>query len=336
MTTINDVAARAGVSTATVSRVLNGKSTVDQGLADRVWGAAKELGYRRNGLARNLRRRSTAVLALIISDVENPFFTAIARGVEDIAQEAGYSVVLCNSDDDAGKEARYVDVAVSEQVAGVIVSPTTAAANFAPLHGAGVPIVAVDRPARGPSTDSVLVDSRLGARNATEHLLVQGYSTVACLTGPKGVRTADDRAAGHRDALRAAGVRAPAALTVRSEYRASGARTATAALFERPSRPDAVLVANNAMALGVLQALRELGLGAGPDVGVVTFDDAPWATLTDPPLTVVAQPAYDVGSRAAAMLLDRIADPHRKVRTATLDTSLVQRASSAGPSRPAG
>ncbi|KMS88104.1 LacI family DNA-binding transcriptional regulator [Prauserella rugosa] len=328
MITINDVAAHAGVSTATVSRVLNGKSTVDQQLADRVLVAAKELGYRRNGLARNLRRQSTAVLALIISDVENPFFTAIARGVEDIAQEAGYSVVLCNSDDNADKEARYVDVAVSEQVAGVIVSPTTAEPNFAPLRDAGVPIVAVDRPVPGPPTDTVLVDSRLGARQATEHLLGQGYTTVACLTGPRGVPTADDRAAGHRDALRAAGLRAPAALTKRAEYRASGARSATVELFRGRTRPDAVLVANNAMAIGTLQALRELGLRPGSDVGVVTFDEAPWTTLIDPPLTVVAQPAYDIGSHAVRMMLDRIAEPDRDVRTTTLHTALVERASS--------
>ena len=124
MATISDVAARAGVSTATVSRALNGKSTVDPVLASRVLTAAEELGYRPNGPARNLRRQETAVLALIISDVENPFFTAIARGAEDVAHEAGYSVVLCNSDDQPDKEREYVDVALQERVAGVLLSPT--------------------------------------------------------------------------------------------------------------------------------------------------------------------------------------------------------------------
>ncbi|OLT45915.1 LacI family transcriptional regulator [Saccharomonospora sp. CUA-673] len=328
MITINDVAARAGVSTATVSRVLNGKSTVDQRLADRVLAVAKELGYRRNGPARNLRTRSTAVLALVISDVENPFFTAIARGVEDIAREAGYSVVLCNSDDNAEKEARYVDVAVAEQVAGVIVSPTTVEASFVPLREARVPIVAVDRPVPGEPTDTVLVDSRMGARVATEHLLAQGYTAVACLTGPRGVPTADDRAAGYRDALRAAGRGSRRAVVARAEYRASGARAAAAKLFGRRERPDAVVVANNAMAIGALEALRELGVRPGTDVGVVTFDEAPWTALIDPPLTVVAQPAYDIGRHAAQMLLERIADPVRQVRTVTLQTSLVERASS--------
>lgn len=135
MATISDVAARAGVSTATVSRTLNGKSTVDPELAARVLEAAEELGYHPNGLARNLRRQETAVLALIISDVENPFFTSIARGVEDLAQVSGYSVVLCNSDENEDKERRYLDVALQERVAGVLLSPTGPATSVTRLRG---------------------------------------------------------------------------------------------------------------------------------------------------------------------------------------------------------
>lgn len=331
MPTISDVAARAGVSTATVSRALNGKSTVDPELAERVALAARELDYRPNGLARNLRKQATAVLALIISDVENPFFTAIARGAEDVAQAAGYSIVLCNSDDSAAKENRYVDVALSERAAGVIVSPTGTPANFTELHENQVPIVAVDRPAPGPPTDTVLVDSRLAARQATEYLIAQGYSSIACLTGPTGIRTADDRLAGYRDALRAAGRRASAKLVRRAEYRATGARSATAELFAGvAARPDALLVANNAMAIGALESLQELGLRPGADVGVVAFDEAPWTTLVDPPLTVVAQPAYDVGMLAARMLLARIGDPSREPATTTLHATLIERASSRG------
>ncbi|MGH3622179.1 MAG: LacI family DNA-binding transcriptional regulator, partial [Sciscionella sp.] len=183
MPTISDVAALAGVSTATVSRALNGKPTVDPTLVERVASAARQLDYRPNGLARNLRKRATAVLNLIISDVQNPFFTAIARGAEDVAQAAGYSVVLCNSDENASKERRYVDVALSERAAGVIISPTGTPANFAALQENQVPIVAVDRPAPGPLTDMVLVDSRLAARQATEHLIAQGYARIACITG---------------------------------------------------------------------------------------------------------------------------------------------------------
>src|ERR1044072_4654321 len=175
MATISDVASRAGVSTATVSRALNGKSTVDPGLVARVVEAAQELGYQPNGPARNLRRQETAVLALIISDVENPFFTSIARGVEDVAHEVGYSVVLCNSDESPEKERRYIDVAIQERVAGVVLSPTGMPTNVDALTTRGTPLVAVDRPLPDASADMVLVDTKQAAKEAAAHLLAQGY-----------------------------------------------------------------------------------------------------------------------------------------------------------------
>ena len=326
MATISDVAARAGVSTATVSRALNGKSTVDPGLAARVLAAARDLGYQPNGPARNLRRQEAAVVALIISDVENPFFTAIARGVEDVAHTVGYSVVLCNSDEDADKERRYVDVAVQERAAGVIVSPTTTAAGVDALFQRGTPVVAVDRPLPGRESDTVLVDTRLAARQATTHLVERGYERIGCITGPAGVRTAEDRLAGYRDALAVAPD--SARLVRRTEFKAAGAEKAATDLLGQDERPDALLVANSAMAVGVLSALRVHGLRAGRDVGVVAFDDAPWAGLVEPPLTVVAQPAYEIGTVAAKLLLARIADHTRTPTTTTLAARLVERGSS--------
>jgi len=326
--TISDVAARAGVSTATVSRALNGKATVDPELAARVRQAATELGYQPNGPARNLRRQEAAVVALIISDVENPFFTAIARGVEDVAHEVGYSVVLCNSDESAEKENRYIDIAIQERVAGVILSPSGPAAGVAKLAARGTAYVAIDRPLADHASDLVLVDTRLAAAEATAHLVAEGYERIGCLSGPAGVRTADDRLAGYRDALRTAKRRGSTRLVRRAEYKAAGARRAALDLLSQPEPPDALLVANNAMAVGVLQALRELTLRPGRDVGVVAFDDAPWAELLDPPLTVVAQPAYELGTEAARLLLARIADNTRPPTVTTLGARLIERASS--------
>ncbi|GAA2815013.1 LacI family DNA-binding transcriptional regulator [Kribbella solani] len=328
MATVSDVAARAGVSTATVSRALNGKPTVDPELAERVRAAAIELGYQPNGPARNLRRQEAAVVALIISDVENPFFTAIARGVEDVAHEVGYSVVLCNSDESAEKENRYVDIAIQERVAGVILSPSGPATAVAKLAARGTAYVAVDRPLPGHDSDVVLVDTRLAAREATAHLIAQGYQRIGCVTGPAGVRTADDRLAGYRDALKAARRRSTPKLVRRSEYKAAGARRAALELLSQPEPPDALLIANSAMAVGVLQALRERGVRTGRDLGLVTFDDAPWAELVDPPLSVVAQPAYELGTAAARLLLARIADSTRPATTTTLGARLLERASS--------
>jgi LacI family transcriptional regulator, galactose operon repressor len=326
--TISDVASRAGVSTATVSRALNGKSTVDPELAARVLAAVEELGYQPNGPARNLRRQEAAVLALIISDVENPFFTAIARGVEDIAHADGYSVVLCNADENADKERRYIDVAVRERVAGVIISPTSTTTNVDPLINRGTPLVAVDRPLPERTSDTVLVDTRRAAREATEHLLAQGYTRIGCITGPVGVRTAEDRLAGYRAALRAGKVRSSPRLVRRTEFRAAGAGKACAELLAQPEPPDALLVANSAMAIGVLAELRSRTLRPGADVGVVAFDDAPWAELVNPPLTVVTQPAYEIGSVAARLLLARVADNGRTPTTTTLGARLIERGSS--------
>lgn len=328
MATINDVAAKAGVSTATASRALNGKSTVDPTLAARVLTAAADLDYQPNGPARNLRRQETAVLALIISDVENPFFTSIARGVEDVAQAVGYSVVLCNSDENPEKERRYIDVAIQERVAGVVLSPTGTATNVDLLTARGTPLVAVDRPLPDSKADMVLVDTRQAAKEATAHLIAQGYNQIGCITGPLGVRTADDRLAGYRDATRAAKCCYSAKFVRRADYRAEGAHQATLDLLNQDERPDALLVANSTMAIGVLKALSELDCKLGADVGVVAFDDAPWAPLISPPLSVVSQPAYEIGKVAAQLLMARIADGTRTSTTTTLSATLITRGSS--------
>lgn len=328
MATISDVASRAGVSTATVSRALNGKSTVDPELAERVLSAAEELGYRPNGPARNLRRQETAVLGLIISDVESPFFTAVARGAEDVAHESGYSVVLCNSDDDPAKEGEYVDVALQERVAGVLLSPTGRGDTAEVLRANATPVVAVDRRLPGSGGDAVLADTRLAAKQATVHLDRRGYRDIACVTGPTGVLTADDRLDGYRDGLAEIGATFRQDRVHRSDFRAAGAEQAATALLEAADRPDALLVANNIMAVGVLATMRRLGLRPGEDVGVVAFDDAPWATLLDPPLSVVRQPAYEMGATAARLLLNRIGGYRGEPTTTTLSAELVPRGSS--------
>lgn len=328
MATISDVAARAGVSTATVSRAFNGKATVDPALAERVFRAARELDYRPNSLARNLRRQETTVLALIVSDVENPFFTSVARGVEDSAVAAGYSVVLCNSDEDVDKERRYIDVALQERVAGVVLSPTDPEVGVRSLQERRTPVVAVDRRLPDQPVDQISVDSRAAAHAATEHLLAEGYRRIACLTGPPGVTTADDRLAGYRDALAAAGRANGRRLEWHGDFRPAGARELTRRMLDDPEPPDALVVANSVMAIGVLEAMGERDLRPGRDVGVVAFDDAPWAMALNPPMSAVVQPAYRIGSEAARLLLARISDPDRPVERIVLDARLVVRGSS--------
>lgn len=334
MASIKDVAARAGVSAATASRALNDVPTVNPQLARKVRAAAKALDYRGNGIARSLRRRQSDIWALIISDIANPFFTAIARGVEDVAQGGGYSVVLCNTDEDAAKEERYLAVAERERVSGVLLSPNWGGSDISRLRHAGIPVIAIDRVTSEP-LDAVIVDSSRGARAATLHLLDEGWRAPACITGPREADTAERRLAGYREALRSRRVRLESRLVKHTNYRASGAHEAVAALLDQPKPPDSFFVANSELALGTLEALAERGLAVGRDVGLVTFDDPPWARLVDPPLTVVSQPAYQIGVEAGELLLRRISEgrpsaetPRRTPRTVLLETELVIRGSS--------
>ncbi|WP_290053681.1 LacI family DNA-binding transcriptional regulator [Amycolatopsis solani] len=327
MATISDVAALAGVSTATVSRALNGKSTVDPVLADRVTRAVEQLGYTPNGLARSLRRRETAVLALIIADVENPFFTAIARGVEDTAQAAGFSVLLCNADENTAKERRYVEAAVQERLAGVILSPTPDS-DVRPLLAHRTPVVTVDRRLASADCDAVLVNSRESAAAAVRHLIARGYRRIGCVAGPPGITTADARLDGYRDGLHAARLTYSEKLVHRCGFREAGGREAAKRLLTEPDPPDALLVSGSPMAVGVLQVLAEMGLRPGRDIGIVSFDEVPWATLITPALTVVAQPAYAMGQLAARLLLDRIADGARPPTSTTMAAQLIVRDSS--------
>jgi len=323
---ISDVAREAGVSVATVSRALNDHATVGSELASRVREAAGRLGYRPNRVARSLRRQSTDVLALIISDVSNPFFTAITRGVEDVAQRNGFSVLLCNADEDSDKEATYLRVAEQEQVAGVLLSPHTAATDVSRLRRSNIPLVVIDRPL-DEQVDSVMVHSMAGAMTATEHLLDEGWGRPACITGPENAETAQLRLAGYRLAVRHHG--GLDELFVHASFRQLGGSKGAAELLDLPHPPDALFVANAQMALGVLAELKRRKLQIGRDIGVITFDDAPWAPFISPPMSVIAQPAYDIGVQAAQLLTERVRKTAPDtVRSIVLSTSLIVRDSS--------
>lgn len=329
MATIYDVARRAEVSPATVSRVVNGHANVDPALAERVRTAMRDLDYRPNAVARNLRRSRTSLWAVIISDIGNSFFTSLVRGVEDVAQESGYSVVLCNSDEDPTKEGRYVSAALSEQMAGVIISPAGRAMHVNRLVDARVPVVVIDRQLRDVPVDTVLVDNEHGAESATGHLIEAGYRRIACVTGPRRLSTAMQRLRGYQRALDAAGLPLLDDLVRFADFRTGGGYQAMASLLEREPRPDAVFSANNLMTLGALECLRDSRVGVPGELGVVGFDDVPWAGLVRPSLTTVAQPTYALGRAAAELLAERITTPDRPPSTVTLPTTLHIRESSA-------
>jgi LacI family transcriptional regulator, galactose operon repressor len=331
MATIYDVAKRAGVSAATVSRVINGRNTVDAMLAERVQVAMRELDYRPNAVARNLRRSTSTLWAVIISDIGNPFFTSMVRGVEDVAQRNGYSVVLCNSDEDPAKEGRYVTAALAEQMAGVIISTTGQATHVKRLIDSNTAVVAIDREIKGTNVDTVLVDNEHGAQIATGHLIEAGYRRIACITGPRKLSTAAKRLRGYQRALRAHGFPSNDELIRYADFREEGGYHAMAGLLDEGARPDAVFATNNLMTVGAVECLVDRGLDIPAQIGVVGFDDVPWAHLVRPSLTTLAQPTYELGRTAALLLTERIAEPNRPTSTVTLRTQLHVRDSSKRP-----
>lgn len=316
-TTIKSVAAAAGVSPATVSRVLNGNTDVGADLRARVLAAVSELGYRPNGAARSLRTRATLVLGIIISDVTNPFFTALVRGMEDAAQEAGYSVVLANADEDVEKESRYLEVAAAEQMAGVVLSPASSQTRLDVLTERNIPVVTIDRRIRGAQCDSVTINNREVSRAATAHLIEQGCKRIAFVAGPTVTTTARDRLTGYTAALKDAGRPVDESLIVAGDFRIDGGYEATRDVLASRRRPDGLFVSNNLMTIGALDALSEAGLSAPEDLAFVGFDDVTWALGRRTQVTVVQQPTYDIGRRAATLLLARIrgdrSEPHRVV-----------------------
>ncbi|GIJ67020.1 LacI family DNA-binding transcriptional regulator [Virgisporangium ochraceum] len=315
--TIYEVAARAGVSPATVSRVLNG-ARVSAESTRLVRTAAAELGFTPNRTARRLRGRTSAVIALLIPDIENPFFTALARGVEDRARAAGYSVVLCNTDEDPARESTYLAIALAEHMAGVILAPAGDVSDIGALVASRRPVVAVDRGLARLDIDAVTVDNRAGGRTAAELLLAAGHTRVACITGPRGVETAQQRLEGWRKATGAADD-----LVRYADYRVSGGRAAMADLLGLAEPPDAAVVTNNLMAAGALEALHEAGLRT-PDFGLAVLGDLPFGSFGQRGVQVVDLPARELGAAAAGLLLARLDGDDGPARTVVLHTGTLR------------
>lgn len=308
MTTIADVAKRAGVSKMTVSRVINDSGYISPETRARVEQALQELGYIPNVLARSLRFKQTHTIALVLTDITNPFFTTLARGVEDKASEEGFSVIFCNTDESPDDEAEYVRVLMQKQVDGLLLVPTRhSEMSIAALQAHAVPVVVLDRRIPGCQVDTVRCDSEAGAYQLAQHLIALGHRRVAVLGGPEGVSTAEDRIAGFQRAWAEAGLDPTGARISYCPYTIEGGYHAAQAALAQLPRPTALFTANNFIAIGALRALREQGLRLREDLSLVTFDDLPAPFSIDPFLTVIEQPAYEMGWRAMALLLDRLA-----------------------------
>jgi len=338
MSRITEVADRAGVSAMTVSRVLNNSGYVSAATRQRVELAIAQLGYVPNALARQLRSKRTKMLALVVSDISNPFFTTIARGVEDAASARGFAVMFCNTDESNAEESRYLRLLVERQVDGVLLVPAeNAAASLRLLRTHNIPVVVLDRRA-SRRVDNVRCDSEAGAHALARHLIELGHRRIAVLTGRRGISTSVDRVAGVRRALADAGLELDDSLVRYGGFNfgntnlADGRLMTQDVLSANDDPPTAIFAANNFIAFGAVRALRELGLRVPDDISVVAFDDLPAEWVDEPFLTVAAQPAYEIGRRAAEMMIDRLVGKRTSVgESVVLPFEVIVRPSTAAP-----
>jgi LacI family transcriptional regulator len=328
---IKEVAREAGVSIGTVSNVLNRPDAVAPATRKRVLDAIRALGYVRNDSARQLRAGRSRTIALVVLDVANPFFTDVARGAEEAAEESGAMVIVCNSGEDAARERRHLDQLEEQRVLGVLITPVDDGpdSRVEQLIGRGMPVVLVDRGSGHPSRCSVAVDDVLGGRLAGTHLLEQGHRRVAYVGGPRTIRQVVDRRAGVAAALKGrAELRSveTASLTV-AEGRKAAAQLADLA---PGTRPTAVFCANDLVALGLLQELTLRGLRVPGDVAIVGYDDIEFAAAAATPLSSVRQPREQLGRTAAHLLLEELNDADHQHRHVVFKPDLVVRRSSGG------
>ena len=326
MTNIKDVAKAAGVSTATVSRVLaNADAPVRPETRERVLKAITDLGYRPNLVARSLRVQKTAKIGLVVSDIRNPFFTAVSRAVEDAAYEEGYSVLMCNTDENPDKEALYLNVLHDENVAGVIFSPTHQFSERPNAHNSNIPFVIIDRAVKSRNVDMVLLDNGPAAYDLTAHLIENGYRKIAGLFGNAST-TAPERNRGFNKALKDNQLTAFATHFIPPRIQ-QGYETALALLAQN-EKPDAIFTSNSMLTAGAFQAIRDAKLSVPEDIALVGFDETTWGALVEPPITVIAQPTEEIGRTATELLFQRIADPTRSPKTVILNGKLRIRGSS--------
>jgi LacI family transcriptional regulator len=330
MVTMADVAKHAGVSTATVSHVLNRTRYVSEETRAHVLAAVNDLGYRPNRLARSLVRGETHTLGLIIPDQANPFFAELARGVEDTGFGRGYNVILCNSYGDLDKELRYQDVLSQKQVDGILlVAAGASTEHVESLQAQGMPVVIVDRDLADVAVDKVLTDNLKGGRLATKHLIELGHRRIGCIAGPSQVTPSSERVTGYRQVLEESGIAVDQNLILRGDFQPESGYQGARQLLARDDAPTAIFACNDLMAIGVISAAAQLGLDVPAHLSVVGFDNIRLSEFANPPLTTIVQPGHEQGVLAAELLLERMQQPDLPPRREVLDARLLVRRSTA-------
>lgn len=305
MVTIKEVALDAGVSTATVSRVLSGTDRVSAHVREKVLRSVGKLGYSPNRVARSLRVRKSRIIGLIVADIENTFFTEVSRSVQDRAYEEGYSVFLCNTDGQEEKQEEYLRFMREENAAGIILAPAGDRGLAMFRNPRDIPVVLIDREIEANSFDTILVDNGQASRRLAEHLLAAGRKRIAMICG-KGSTTASERIDGYKKALEDSGMPFLPELLFRTDATEKGGWDAMAELLRLQDIPDAVISTNGLMAAGIFRKMKEDGISIPSRMAFCTFDETLWTPLVTPAVTVVRQPTKEIGREAVRILLDRI------------------------------
>lgn len=330
MSSLNDVAKKAGVSIATVSRVINRNTNVNEQTRSKVLKAIKALKYKPNRVAKRLRSKSTSsnLIGVLIPDIQNPFYVDVLRGIEDVAYDNNYALIMCNFNQDENKEKLYIDILQSEGIDGLIAAPAHEKdVKIVNLVKEGLPIVCVDRGLVDVDVDVVLVNNHEGAFNAVNHLAKKGYKRIACISGLTQIPSSQMRLKGYKDALEANKLTYDADLVKFGNSRHESGVNLTKELLSLSNPPDAIFTGNNLITLGALETIHKMGLNIPSEVAIVGFDDMYWSISLNPPLTAVYQPAYEIGRRASELLIQRIKDPSRPPIKMTLTTELKIRSS---------
>jgi len=314
---LKDVARKAGVSFGMAGRVLGNYGSFSEETRRKVIRAARLVRYTPNTIARSLRTRLTRTVGVLIADITSHFWSSLARGLQDRAARDGFSLILCNSDEESTSEKAYLANLVERSVDGLVISPTIGNhAYLRRLAAERLPLVLVDRRIRGLTAPAVRVDNREGAYEAVRRLISLGHERIAILKGIDGVETSDERFAGYEQALAESRIRIRPALIKEGRFLKDQAFRATQELLAMRSGPTAIFACNEPMLTGCLLALKEAGVDIPHDVALIGFDDPVWAPCADPPLTTVSQPAYAMGMLAFDLLAAEIGAPASSRRPA--------------------
>jgi DNA-binding LacI/PurR family transcriptional regulator len=330
MPSMNDIARKAGVSIATVSRVINNNGNVNDVTRAKVLKAIKDLKYQPSRVAKRLRSKtlSSHMLGVLIPDIQNPFYVDVLRGIEETAYSRNYAIIMCNYGQDEKKQKFYLEILRSEAIDGLIAAP---AKEDDPLLkkivSDGLPVVCVDRGLKDMDVDIVVVDNREGAYNAVKHLIESGYSRIAYISGLTTIPTSRQRELGYRDALAEYRLPVDESLIRHGDSKYNSGQDLCRELLSMKNPPDAIFAGNNLITLGALETIHTMGLKIPQDIAIIGFDDMIWSSSLSPSLTAVRQPAWEIGKRAGELLIQRIEEPGRACIQMILKTELMKRSS---------